>query len=66
MIDISDAKAKKICDLLKYFVEITADTPRTNKLDNARRVAGNMAKYLNQKNYGKIDKKDSRDTVRNN
>ena len=62
MIDISDSKAKKICDLLKYFSEITADTPRTNKLDNARRVAGKMTKYLNQKNYGKIDKKDSRTT----
>jgi hypothetical protein len=60
MIDISDSKAKKICDLLKYFAEITADTPRTNKLDNARRVAGKMANYLNQKNYGRKRKGASR------
>lgn len=55
MISISDSKADKISELLKYFSDITADFPRTNKLDNARRVAGKLSKYLNQKNkdYGK-------------
>lgn len=58
MIDISDAKAEKICDLLKFFADITADTPRTNKLDNARRVAGKIIKYIDRKNEEKEIKRD--------
>lgn len=58
MIDISDSKAKKICELLTYFSEITADTPRTNKLDNARRVAGKIIKYIDRKNEEKEIKRD--------
>lgn len=50
MIDISNSNAEKISQLLKYFADITADMPRTNKLDNARRVAGKLNKYLKQKN----------------
>lgn len=55
MISISNSKAAKISDLLKYFSAITADMPRSNKLDNARRVAGNLSQYIIQKNknYGK-------------
>ena len=55
MIDISNSKANKICDLLKYFADITADMPQSSRLFNARRVAGNLVKYINKKNnnYGK-------------
>lgn len=56
MIEISNEKAGKIQDLLQYFSALTAAMPRSNKLDNARRVAINIKKYLNNKttnNYGK-------------
>lgn len=58
MIDISNSNAHKISELLKYFADITADMPRTNKLDNARRVAGKLNKYLKQKNKN-YDKRSS-------
>ena len=56
MIEMSNEKAGKIQDLLQYFSALTAAMPRSNKLDNARRVAINIKKYLNNKttnNYGK-------------
>lgn len=65
MIEISNEKAGKIQELLQYFSALTAAMPRSNKLDNARRVAINIKKYLNNKttnNYGKRNKKDNRTT----
>ena len=53
MIEISNDKAKKIQDLLNYFAKLTRDMPRSNsrsnRLDNARREANNMVKYINNK-----------------
>lgn len=49
MIEISNDKAKKIQDLLNYFATQTKGMPRSNRLDNARREANNMVKYINNK-----------------
>ena len=49
MIEISNSTADKICRLLEHFKTVTADIPRTNKTDNARREAGNIIKYINKK-----------------
>ena len=49
MIDISNSTADKICRLLEHFKQVTADIPRTNKTDNARREAGKIIKYINKK-----------------
>jgi hypothetical protein len=49
MIEISNEKAKKIQDLLSYFSSITADMPRSNRLDNSRREAKRITKYINNK-----------------
>lgn len=49
MIDISNDKAKKIQDLLNYFATLTRDMPRSNRLDNARREAKKITKYINNK-----------------
>jgi hypothetical protein len=49
MIDISNSTAEKICRLLEHFKQVTADIPRTNKTDNARREAGRIINYINKK-----------------
>lgn len=52
MIEISDKTARDTQQLLQYFITATANIPRSNKLDNSRRVAGNIIKYINKKKYG--------------
>lgn len=49
MLNISNSTADKICRLLEHFKQVTADIPRTNKTDNARREAGKIVKYINKK-----------------
>lgn len=51
MIEISDKIARDAQQLFDYFITATANMPRCNKLDNARRVAGNIIKYINKKKY---------------
>lgn len=49
MLNISNSTADKICRLLEHFKQVTADIPRTNKTDNARREAGRIINYINKK-----------------
>lgn len=49
MLNISNSTADKICRLLEHFKQVTADIPRTNKNDNARREAGRIINYINKK-----------------
>ncbi len=58
MIDISDKTATEIQNLFRYFIVATADIPRTNRNDNARRVAGKIIKYIDKKNEEKEIKRD--------
>lgn len=53
MIEISDKTAKEIQNLFGHFIAVTANIPRTNKNDNARRVARNIIKYIDKKNEEK-------------
>lgn len=53
MIEISDKTAMEVQNLFRYFIAVTKDIPRTNRNDNARRVAGKIIKYINNKRDGK-------------
>ena len=53
MVEISDKTAMEVQNLFRHFIAVTKDIPRTNKNDNARRVAGKIIKYINNKRDGK-------------
>ena len=53
MIDISNATADEIRLVISELYGMTKDVPRTNKNDNARRVAGKIIKYIDRKNEEK-------------
>lgn len=53
MIEISDKTAMEVQNLFRHFIAVTKDIPRTNKNDNARRVAGKIIKYIDRKNEEK-------------
>lgn len=59
MIEISDKTAMEVQNLFRHFIAVTKDIPRTNKNDNARRVAGKIIKYIDRKNEEKEIKRDS-------
>ena len=59
MIEISDKTAMEVQNLFRHFIAVTKDIPRTNKNDNARRVAGKIIKYIDRKNEEKEVKRDS-------
>lgn len=58
MIEISDRTATEIQGLFRHFISATAEIPRSNKMDNARRVAGKIIKYIEKKNEEKETKRD--------
>ena len=58
MIEISDKTAMEVQNLFRHFIAVTKDIPRTNKNDNARRVAGKIIKYIDRKNEEKEIKRD--------
>lgn len=62
MIEISDKTAMEVQNLFRHFIAVTKDIPRTNKSDNARRVAGKIIKYIDRKNEEKEIKRDSNTT----
>lgn len=53
MIEISDKTAMEVQNLFRHFIAVTKDIPRTNKNDNARRVAGKIIIYIDRKNEEK-------------
>lgn len=58
MIEISDKTAIEVQNLFRHFIAVTKDIPRTNRNDNARRVAGKIIKYIDRKNEEKEIKRD--------
>lgn len=58
MIEISDKTAMEVQNLFRHFIAVTKDIPRTNRNDNARRVAGKIIKYIDRKNEEKEIKRD--------
>lgn len=59
MVEISDKTAMEVQNLFRHFIAVTKDIPRTNKNDNARRVAGKIIRYIDRKNEEKEIKRDS-------
>ena len=62
MIEISDKTAMDVQNLFRHFIAVTKDIPRTNRNDNARRVAGKIIKYIDRKNEEKEVKTNSNTT----
>jgi hypothetical protein len=62
MIEISDKTAMEVQNLFRHFIAVTKDIPRTNRNDNARRVAGKIIKYIDRKNEEKEVKTNSNTT----
>ena len=58
MVEISDKTAMEVQNLFRHFIAVTKDIPRTNKNDNARRVAGKIIRYIDRKNEEKEIKRD--------
>lgn len=48
----------EVQNLFRHFIAVTKDIPRTNKNDNARRVAGKIIRYIDKKNEEKEIKRD--------